>query len=185
MYTTLKQITGNIKGYGVQATSIEGQNDFAQNRALHKIYAPINVKPAGGGRARDGKLKFFQKINLLSNFLNKMKCEDKTVKFTQLSLALILIFDCHDFQTVRRMHEGEMSDRYQSLSSESGVKIYPHAGEERFKYPHPQENKISQMPHWYPRANPHPMLCLPPASFTFIGALHDRRSKPARLNYKR
>ena len=33
LYTTLKQITGNIKGnimYGVQLTSIEGQNTFAQ-----------------------------------------------------------------------------------------------------------------------------------------------------------
>ena len=54
MNTTLKQITHNIKGYGVQATSIEAQNDFAQNHPLHKIYAPINVKPAGGGRARGG-----------------------------------------------------------------------------------------------------------------------------------
>ena len=29
----------------------EGQNDFAQNHALHKIYALINVKPGGGGEA--------------------------------------------------------------------------------------------------------------------------------------
>ena len=50
MNTTLEQITRNIKGYGVQATSIiEGQNGFAQNHALHKIYALINVKPGGGG----------------------------------------------------------------------------------------------------------------------------------------
>lgn len=62
MYTTLKQITGNIKGYGVQATSIiEGQHDFAQNRALHKIYAPINEKLTGEGRARGGNLTFFKK----------------------------------------------------------------------------------------------------------------------------
>ena len=33
----------------MQATSIiEGQNGFAQNHALHKIYALINVKPGGG-----------------------------------------------------------------------------------------------------------------------------------------
>ena len=39
----------------------EGQNDFAQNRALHKIYAPINVKPGGGGGgARGGN--FFKKL---------------------------------------------------------------------------------------------------------------------------
>ena len=54
MYTTWEQITGNIKGYGVQATSIEGQNGFAQNHALHKIYALINVKPGGGGRQEVG-----------------------------------------------------------------------------------------------------------------------------------
>ena len=61
MNTTLKQITGNIKGYGVQATSIEGQNDFAQNHALHKIYALINVKPGGGRRGK--RWEFFQKIS--------------------------------------------------------------------------------------------------------------------------
>ena len=55
-------MTGNIKGYGVQVTSTEGQNDFAQNRALHKIYAPINVKPAGEGEARGGNLTFFKKL---------------------------------------------------------------------------------------------------------------------------
>ena len=61
MNTTLEQITGNIKGYGVQATSIEGQNGFAQNHALHKIYALINVKPGGGGGgARGGN--FFKKL---------------------------------------------------------------------------------------------------------------------------
>ena len=61
MYTTLEQITRNIKGYGVQATSIEGQNGFAQNHALHKIYALINVKPGGGGGgARGGN--FFKKL---------------------------------------------------------------------------------------------------------------------------
>ena len=104
MNTTLEQITRNIKGYGVQATSIEGQNGFAQNHALHKIYALINVKPGGGGR-RGKRWEFFQKISLLSNSLNKTKCEDKTIKFTQLSLALILIFDLLDFQTVRCMSE--------------------------------------------------------------------------------
>lgn len=62
MYTTLKQITGNIKSYGEQATSIESQNDFAQNHTLYKIYAPINVKPARGGGARGGNLTFFKKL---------------------------------------------------------------------------------------------------------------------------
>ena len=40
----------------------EGQNDFAQNHALHKIYALINVQPAGGGEARGGNLTFFKKL---------------------------------------------------------------------------------------------------------------------------
>ena len=48
------------------------------------------------------------------------------------------------------------------------------SGEERFKYPHPWENKISQMP--YPRANednqiPTPYPASPPAGITLIGAL--------------
>lgn len=87
-----------------------------------------------------------------------MKCEDKTVKFTQVSLAFILIYDLHDF------HPSQWSN-------------VPMSGEERFKYPLPQENKIGQMPHRYRRANPHPMPCLPPSS-TLIGVLRDRRSKP-------
>ena len=62
MYTTLKQITGNIKSYGVKATSIEGQNDFAQKYALHKIYALINVKPVGGRQGKRWDLTFFKKL---------------------------------------------------------------------------------------------------------------------------
>ena len=62
MNTTLEQITSNIKGYRVQATSvIEGQNSFAQNHALHKIYALINVKPGGGRRGK--RWEFFHKIS--------------------------------------------------------------------------------------------------------------------------
>lgn len=61
MNTTLEQITGNIKGYGVQATSIEGQNGFAQNHALHKIYALINVKPGGGEGEAGQEVGIFSK----------------------------------------------------------------------------------------------------------------------------
>ena len=48
------------------------------------------------------------------------------------------------------------------------------SGEERFKYPLPWEDKISQMP--YPRANkdnriPTPCPASPHAGFTLIGAL--------------
>ena len=49
------------------------------------------------------------------------------------------------------------------------------SGEERFKYPFPRENKISQMP--YPRDNkdnqiPTPCPASPPAGITLIGALY-------------
>ena len=163
MYTTLKQITGNIKSYGVKATSIEGQNDFAQKHALHKIYALINVKPAGGRQGKRWEFDIFQKINLPSNFLNKMKCEDKTVKFSQLSLALILMFDLHDFQTVRCMREREMSDRYQSLSSESVV-TYPHVRRRKIQIsPPPGEQDQANAP-LVPKGQPppHAMPHLPP-----------------------
>ena len=53
------------------------------------------------------------------------------------------------------------------------------SGEERFKYPLPRENKISQMP--YPRDNkdnqiPTPCPASPPASITLIGALYTTSS---------
>ena len=107
----------------------------------------------------------FQKINLLSNFLNKMKCEDKTVKFTQLSLPLILIFDIHDFQTVRRMHEGEMSDRHQSLSSESGVKLISPCWRRKIQIsPPPGEQDQSKAPP-VPQGQPPPHAVPPPTGF--------------------
>ena len=61
------------------------------------------------------------------------------------------------------------------------------SGKERFKYPLPRENKISQMP--YPRDNKDnqiPTLCPapPPSGFTLIGALLSRDlfpSFPARI----
>ena len=53
-----------------------------------------------------------------------------------------------------------MSDRYQSLLSESEAKYTPVRRRKIQISPTPGE-QISQMPHWYPRANPHPMLCLP------------------------
>ena len=53
------------------------------------------------------------------------------------------------------------------------------SGEERFKYPLPRENKISQMP--YPRDNkdnqiPTPCPASPPAGITLIGALVVKQS---------
>ena len=143
MNTTLEQITGDIKGYGVKATSIWRSKWFCSKPCFAQDLCTYQCKAGRGRRGKRWESDIFQKINLLSNSLNKTKCEDKTVKFTQVSLTFILIYDLHDF------HPSQWSN-------------VPMSGEERFKYPHPQENKISQMPHWYSRANPHPMPC--PAS---------------------
>ena len=91
----------------------------------------------------------------------------------------------HDFQIFPdRMREAWKRETYvrsQSSSSESAVK-YLLSGEQRFKYPLPLENKVSQMPH--PRANKNNQIPAPcpassspptppptPAGVTLIGAL--------------
>ena len=159
----------------------EGQNDFAQNRALHKIYAPINVKPGG----RQGKRwEFFQKISLLSNSLNKTKCEDKTIKFTQLSLALILIFDLHDFQTVRCMSEVRNVWSVSVSFVRVRGQIYSRQAKKDSNIPYPRRTDQSNAP-LVPQGKPPPHAVPPPAGFTLIGALRDRRSKPVWLNCNR
>ena len=76
------------------------------------------------------------------------------------------------FQTVRRMREAWMFGL--SLFRPSRQSNIPTSlGEERFKYPLFQENKISQTP--YPWANknnqiPTPFPASSPAGFTLIGA---------------
>ena len=79
----------------------------------------------------------------------------KTVKSTQPLLVLIvlhnfLIFSNHTAHAWSVEAVNIIYVRSLSFSSESAVK-YLHVGVERFKYPLPWENKISQMP--YPRAN--------------------------------
>ena len=78
---------------------------------------------------------------------------------------------------MREAWKRETYVRSQSSSSESAVK-YLLSGEQRFKYPLPCENKVSQMLH--PRANkdnqtPSPCPASPPppppAGMTLIGAL--------------
>ena len=74
---------------------------------------------------------------------------------------------------MREAWKRETYVRSQSSSSESAVK-YLLSGEQRFKYPLPWENKVSQMLH--PRANkdnqiPAPCPAPPPAGMTLIGAL--------------
>ena len=78
------------------------------------------------------------KVQLNKNTLKQTKFEDKTVKSTHLSLALVMasmIFQI--FQTVRRMREAwkrkkEARSQSHSLSSESAVK-YPHVGRRKIQ----------------------------------------------------
>ena len=108
---------------------------------------------------------------MIKNTLKQTKFEDKTVKSTQLSLVLV----SGSFQTVRRMREAWKWEHMFGLSlcRPSRQSNISKSGEERFKYPLPWENKISQMP--YPRANkdnqiPTPCPASPPplAGITLI-----------------
>ena len=86
--------------------------------------------------------------------LKQTKFEDKTVKSTQPSLALIglhefLIFLKPYGACVKRGSGKHMFGL--SLFRPSRQSNISTSGEERFKYPLPRENKISQMP--YPRDN--------------------------------
>ena len=93
-----------------------------------------------------------QEVQLIKNTLQQTKFEDKTVKSTQLSLAPVGL---HDFQIfpdrngacVKRGSPKHNYVQSQSFLSESTVKInISTSGKERFKYPLPWENKISQTP---------------------------------------
>ena len=95
------------------------------------------------------------------------KFEDKTVKSTELPLVLIGL---HDFQIFpdRTAHawsveEGNIILFGLGLFCQSGQSNITTSGEERFKYPLPWENTVSQMP--YPRANKDNQILTPcPAS---------------------
>ena len=96
----------------------------------------------------------FQEIQLIKNTLKQTKFEDKTVKSTQPSLVLI---GPHDFlifsnRTAHawRVEAGNICSVSVFFRPSRQSNIFT-SGEERFKYPLPWENKISQMP--YPRAN--------------------------------
>ena len=87
------------------------------------------------------------------NTLKQTKFKDKTVKSTQPSLVL---FGLHDFLIFsnRMVHAWsvEAGNIFGiSLFRPSRQSNISTSGEERFKYPLPRENKISQMP--YPRDN--------------------------------
>ena len=115
---------------------------------------------------------------MIKNTLKQTKFEDKTVKSTQLSLVPVGLYDFQIFPDhMREAWKRETYVRSQSSSSESAVK-YLLSSEQRFKYPLPWENKVSQMPH--PRANKDnqiPAPCPasppppPPAGMTLISAL--------------
>ena len=113
---------------------------------------------------------------MIKNTLKRTKFEDKTVKSTQPSLVLIglhefLIFLKPYGACVKRGSGKHMFGL--SLFRPSRQSNISTSGEERFKYPLPWENKISQMP--YPRANkdnqiptPCPASPHPPTGFTVM-----------------
>ena len=108
----------------------------------------------------------------MKNTLKQTKSEDKTVKSTQLSLV---VMGNHDFQIFPDLTAHAWSVQVGNLCSVSV--FFVRVGKERFKYPLPWENKISQTP--YPRANKDNQIFTPcpasppplPAGITLIGAL--------------
>ena len=161
------------------------------------MYAPINVKPAGGGggggRAWGGDLTFFK--TLQSNSLptgkslppraahccqiskakpkkgtvtneKQMKCEDKTVKYTQVSLVLIATISrpygaCMKRRSGKHMF-GLSLFRLSWQSNTSKTQISPPLGE---------QDQSNALPQGQQRqSNPHLIHCLP-ASITLIDAL--------------
>ena len=95
------------------------------------------------------------------------KFEDKTVKSTELPLVLVGL---HDFQIFPdrtayawSVEVGNIIMFGLSLFCQSQQSNITTSGEERFKYPLPWENTVSQMP--YPRANKDNQILTPfPAS---------------------
>ena len=73
------------------------------------------------------------KVQLIKNTLKQTKFEVETVKPTHLSLVLVGLYDIIMFG--------------HSLFLPSRQSNIPSSGQERFKYPLPRKNKISQMPH--------------------------------------
>ena len=85
--------------------------------------------------------QYLNRFNNIKNTLKQTKFEEKS---TQLPLVLVSL---HDFQKLRSgKHMFGLSLFRPSRQSNIST-----SGEERFKYPLPWENKISQTP--YPRAN--------------------------------
>ena len=111
---------------------------------------------------------------MIKNTLKQTKFEDKTVKSTQPSLALIGL---HDFLIFSNRMARAWSVEAGNTCSVSvffvrvGSQNISTSGEERFKYPLPRENKISKIP--YPRDNKDnqiPTLCPapPPPRWLYI-----------------
>ena len=89
----------------------------------------------------------------IKNTLKQTKFEDKTVKSSQLSLVLVGLHDFlifPDCTACGKLGSGKHMFGL-SLFRPSRQSNISTSGEERFKYPLPWENRISEIP--YPRAN--------------------------------
>ena len=112
--------------------------------------------------------QYLKRFNWSKTRQNKRNLETKQWNPPNFRLFPLASMISWCFQTVRRMPEARKQGTYvrsQSFrpSRQSNVST---SGEERFKYPLPWENKISQMP--YPRVNndnqiPTPCPVLPPS----------------------
>ena len=109
---------------------------------------------------------YLRLLSLRLATLKQTKFEDKTVRSTQPSLALIGLHDFLIFSN-RTAHAWSVEAGKHmfglSLFRPSRQSNISTSGEERFKYPLPWENKISQVP--YPRVNKDNLIPTPcPAS---------------------
>ena len=100
-----------------------------------------------------------EEVQLIKNTLKQTKFGGKTVKSTQLPLVLVGL---HNFHLSRPYGACVKRGSGKHMFGLSLFRIST-SGEERFKYPVPWENKISQMP--YPRADENNQIPTPcPAS---------------------
>ena len=120
--------------------------------------------------------QYFNKFNWSKTRWNKRNLKTKQWNSLSLRLFSLASMTSWSFQTVRRMREAWKRETYvrsQSFSSESAVK-YLHIGRRKIEISPPlgEQDQSNALPQGQQRqSNPHPMPCLPPAGFTFIGAL--------------
>ena len=118
------------------------------------------------------------KVQLNKNTLKQTKFEDKTVKSTLLSLALVN--GLHDFLIFSNRMARAWSVEAGNICSVSvffvrvGSQISPRRAKRDSNIPSPgEQDQSNALPQGQQRqSNPHPMPCPPPSGFTLIGALH-------------